>query len=72
MTCVIGWVDEQNESTRDDHEAVGFAFTRIRGLIWVSESMRWPICREHLERMRLFPPTWGWQFEPLSLDASVA
>lgn len=70
-TCVIGWLDEQGEPTQDDHESVGFAFTRIQGLMSVSESMHWPICHEHLERMRAFPQTWGWQFEPLALEGVV-
>ena len=70
-TCVIAWIDEQGESTRDDHDAVGLAFTRLHGLTGVSESMRWPICQVHPEQMLAFPPTWGWYVEPLALDASV-
>lgn len=71
MKCIIGWVDEQNENTRDNHDAVGFAFTRLQGLISGSESMYWPICQAHLEMLRAFPPEYGWHFEPLTLDASV-
>ena len=71
MRCVMGWLDEQGESTRDDHDAVGFAFTRIQGLISVSESMRWPICQVHLEQMRAFPPEYGWHFEPLALEGQI-
>lgn len=69
-TCKIQWIDGQGNPTPDTNIAVGEAWMPERTYtmsdgrrVFFGESERFPICLEHLKRMRVERLDKTWRFE---------